>query len=112
MNFDEYQQASARTLYPAVGDEGLGLLTRLVLGLSGESGEAADHLKKTLRDDAGVLSDERRELILKELGDVLWYVAQTASALDSSLEEVAKANIAKLASRAERGAVGGSGDNR
>ncbi len=112
MDFEHYQQASARTLYPAAGDTGLGLLTRLVLGLNGESGEAADHLKKTLRDEDGVLSDERRELILKELGDVLWYVAQTAAALDSSLEEVARTNIAKLASRAERGAVGGSGDER
>ncbi len=112
MNFAEYQEASARTLYSAVGDDGLGLLTRLILGLNGEAGEAAEHLKKTLRDDGGVLSDQRRDLLLKELGDTLWYVTQAASALDSSLEEVAKANIAKLASRADRGAVGGSGDER
>lgn len=112
MDFAQYQEASARTLYPAVGDDGLGLLTRLVLGLNGEAGEAAEHMKKTLRDDGGVLTEERRQLLLKELGDTLWYVAQAASALDSSLEEVATANIAKLASRAQRGAVGGSGDNR
>ncbi len=112
MDFANYQAAAAQTQSVAPNDADLGLLTRLILGLNGEAGEAAEHLKKTLRDDGGVLTDERRTLLLKELGDVLWYVSQSAAALGSNLEQVAEINIAKLASRAERNTIGGSGDNR
>ena len=53
-----------------------------------------------------------REDIAKELGDVLWYVAVLADYLDLSLDDIATANLAKLASRQERGVLGGNGDNR
>ena len=50
--------------------------------------------------------------MIKEIGDVLWYIASIAVDLDSSLEEVAEVNVSKLASRAERGVIHGSGDDR
>jgi len=53
-----------------------------------------------------------KEEIAKELGDVLWYLAQMASELGASLEDVARGNIEKLRSRKERGMISGSGDNR
>ncbi|HWX87432.1 MAG TPA: MazG nucleotide pyrophosphohydrolase domain-containing protein, partial [Solirubrobacteraceae bacterium] len=63
-------------------------------------------------DDGGKISDERRAAMAKELGDVLWYVAQLASELDLSLEEIAKQNLEKLFSRQARGVLSGSGDDR
>ncbi len=57
-------------------------------------------------------SDERRAAMAKELGDVLWYVAQLASELDLDLDEIAEANLEKLLSRQRRGVLSGSGDDR
>jgi NTP pyrophosphatase (non-canonical NTP hydrolase) len=82
------------------------------LGLTGEAGEVADKVKKVLRDRDGVFDLERREAIKLELGDVLWYVAQLSSELGFELNEVAEANLNKLASRAKRGQIKGSGDER
>ena len=65
-----------------------------------------------LRDKGGEFTYEDREEIKKELGDVLWYVSAVAFDFSISLGEVAKTNIAKLASRKERGVLQGSGDNR
>ena len=59
-------------------------------------------IKKMVRDDGGVLSDERRAALSKELGDVLWYVAQLATEAGLELEEIAQANLDKLASRQRR----------
>ena len=72
----------------------------------------AEKIKKVIRDKAGKLDEETREAIKKELGDVLWYVAQLASELKLSLDDVAAGNIAKLYDRMERGKLGGNGDNR
>ena len=109
MDLNAYQQAAGRTaLYPDRGRNAL----YPTLGLCGEAGEVADKVKKVLRDDGGVFSAERRQAIALELGDVLWYVAQLAHELGLSLEEIASANLAKLADRADRNALGGSGDRR
>jgi NTP pyrophosphatase (non-canonical NTP hydrolase) len=75
--------------------------------LTGEAGEVAEKVKKMVRD--GTLDTEG---LKKELGDVLWYLAALASDLGVTLEEVAAGNVTKLRSRAERGVIGGSGDNR
>ncbi|MBJ7329473.1 MAG: nucleoside triphosphate pyrophosphohydrolase family protein [Solirubrobacteraceae bacterium] len=107
--FAEYQHDSRATaVYPDAGDN----LLYPTLGLCGEAGEVAEKVKKMLRDDAGVLSDERRAAISKELGDVLWYVAQVATEAGLDLEAIAGANLAKLRSRQERGVLTGSGDDR
>ena len=58
------------------------------------------------------MTEEHRQDLILELGDVLWYVANAAKELDVSLEEVATQNIAKLDSRSKRNMLGGSGDNR
>jgi NTP pyrophosphatase (non-canonical NTP hydrolase) len=65
-----------------------------------------------VRDDGGEVSEERRQAMSKELGDVLWYVAQIASELDLDLELIAQANLEKLLSRQRRGVLSGSGDER
>ena len=82
------------------------------LGLAGEAGEVAEHAKKAIRDDDGTVSDERRAAIAKELGDVLWYVAQIATELGLDLDEIAQGNLDKLLSRQRRGVLSGSGDER
>ncbi|WP_243026856.1 nucleoside triphosphate pyrophosphohydrolase family protein [Thermus albus] len=108
MTLNEYQQQAKKTaLYP----EAYRILYP-TLGLVGEAGELANKVKKVLRDRGGTLGPDAREDLLAELGDVLWYVAQLATDLGVSLEEVAQGNLAKLRSRLERGKIGGSGDNR
>ncbi len=113
MTFDEYQKAAESTnLTPGKGEVLSIAFMDKVLGLVGESGEFADKVKKILRDDKAKMSEEKRQVLVKELGDVLWYVATLCKHLDISMEELAKLNIEKLASRNERGKLSGSGDNR
>ena len=83
------------------------------LGLAGESGEIAEKVKKWIRDEGGqVMTEERRDAILKELGDPLWYIASLADDLGLTLQDVVDDNVEKLTSRRDRGVLGGSGDNR
>lgn len=81
------------------------------LGL-GESGEVQGNIKKLIRDDNGVLTPERTEKIIDELGDVLWYIANVAEIMGIPLHQIATRNIEKLQSRVNRGTLHGSGDNR
>lgn len=83
-----------------------------LLGLVGEAGEVAEKFKKIIRDHEGHITDDDKSEIIKELGDVLWYVSALTSYLDTSLEHVAQANLDKLFSRRKRGTSHGSGDNR
>lgn len=104
----EYQRRSRRTAeYPREA-----WLAYPALGLSGEAGEVAEHAKKAIRDDEGEVSEERRGAMAKELGDVLWYVAQLASELGLDLDEIAQTNLDKLLSRQRRGVLSGNGDDR
>ncbi len=108
VEFADYQRLSRRTAqYPREA-----WLAYPALGLAGEAGEVAEHAKKAIRDDAGQVSEERRATMAKELGDVLWYVAQLATELDLDLDEIADANLQKLLSRQRRGVLSGSGDDR
>ena len=109
MLISEFQQLSRRTAtYPDAGEN----IVYPTLGLAGEAGEVAEKVKKLLRDDGGVLSEERRAALAGELGDVLWYVAQVATEAGLELEEIAQANLDKLLSRQQRGVLSGSGDSR
>ena len=108
--FNEYQTRTATTaIYPGQG-EVTGLLY-CALGL-GEAGEVQGKAKKVLRDDDGVLTDNKREAMAAELGDLLWYAAQLATELGVELGDIAQANLDKLAGRKARGVLQGSGDNR
>lgn len=82
------------------------------LGLVNESGEVAGKIKKILRDNDGVFTDENKKEIAKELGDVLWYLAVLSDELGINLSKIAKMNLEKLLNRKERGVLKGSGDNR
>lgn len=108
MTFKEYQ---AHALQTANDERPLEFYHR-VLGLVGESGEIAEKVKKLVRDQNGDVASLDTEDMKKELGDVLWYVATLADYLDIALEDIAEANVAKLASRQQRGTLKGSGDNR
>jgi NTP pyrophosphatase (non-canonical NTP hydrolase) len=111
LELNEYQRIARATaiyqdpiVYPA-------------LGLSGESGEVAEKIKKLIRDKGGIMglqlmAEEDRVAVAKEIGDVLWYCANLAQDIGYSLEDVARINIGKLAKRKEDGTLSGSGDNR
>ncbi len=109
MDLNEYQIRARETAkYPNVGSN----LIYPTLGLSGESGEVADKVKKVLRDNDGVFDENVKEAIKLELGDVLWYVSQLSSELGFCLSEVAISNLEKLSSRDKRNVIKGDGDNR
>ncbi|MBI2439231.1 MAG: nucleoside triphosphate pyrophosphohydrolase family protein [Candidatus Moranbacteria bacterium] len=109
MNFNEYQEQSRVTAkYPQVGNN----FVYPTLGLSGEAGEVAEKIKKVIRDKNGIVDDNTKEEIKKELGDVLWYVAQLSAELQISLDDVAQSNLKKLYDRMERDVLHGEGDNR
>lgn len=110
MNFDEYQQ-QALTTASSTGDEFKDIM-HWILGVTGESGEIAEKVKKIIRDKNGIISTEDKVELKKELGDVLWYLAVLSHELGLSFEEIAEANLEKLKSRKSRGVIGGSGDNR
>ena len=102
MTFDEYQEfARATAMYP----EDVKVVYP-TLGLCGEAGEVAEKIKKHMRDGRSLVG------VGLELGDVLWYISALADDLGITLEEIAQANVDKLASRMERGKLGGSGDER
>lgn len=108
---DTYQFGALETaIYPGQG--GSAGLTYAVLGLTNEAGEVAGKLKKIMRDKGWELDYEDRQEMVDELGDVLWYLTAVADELQHDLAEVAEQNLAKLADRAQRGVLGGSGDNR
>ena len=119
MNMDEYQTKAhgtskntrifgSKLIYP-------------LFGLAGESGEVLEKAKKRFRDDESgtpvtdesLLNDAAfKEDLTKELGDILWYIAETATRFEIKLDDIAQKNIDKLYSRMERGKITGSGDNR
>jgi NTP pyrophosphatase (non-canonical NTP hydrolase) len=110
MTFDEYEAAALTTVL-STGDDFKDLL-HWVLGLNGEAGEVAEKLKKIIRDKNGVITEEDKIEMAKEIGDVLWYLAVFAHDLGVPLDQIAKQNIDKLQSRKARGVLGGQGDNR
>jgi NTP pyrophosphatase (non-canonical NTP hydrolase) len=109
LTLNEYQEKTKSTaIYPNVGNN----IYYPTLGLCGESGEVAEKVKKLMRDHGGILTDEYKAKIAKELGDALWYIAMTAYEIGYTLEDVGKGNNEKLASRKDRNVIQGNGDDR
>lgn len=97
MTANEYQQLAMVTLNPALDKKDV--LINGVMGLCGESGEAIDIVKKWLAQG----HELDKEKLAKELGDIAWYLAETAYALDIPLEDILRGNIEKLAKRYPEG---------
>lgn len=108
-SFNAYQRESRKTWGVISTDHPIVYPT---LGLANEVGEVVGKIKKIFRDRGGVISEEDRQALKQEIGDVLWYLTQICTELDLTLEEVAEANLVKLFSRLERNQISGSGDNR
>lgn len=113
MELNDYQKQAQTFLLGNFKDMSMFELVKYcALGLNEESGEVAGKIKKSIRDTDGKIDKERIDSIVKELGDVLWYLSVMAHTLGVSLSYVAKKNIEKLTDRKNRGAIGGNGDNR
>ena len=110
MNFNDYQKQALTTVI-SEGNEFNDLL-HWVLGVNGEAGEIAEKVKKIIRDKGGKVSEDDKKELAKEIGDVLWYLAVFANHLGIEFDDIADANLKKLADRKKRGMLGGSGDNR
>lgn len=111
MDFAEYQKRAGSTaIYESRGKS----LCYPALGLAGEAGEVAEKVKKLVRVE-GLFAqpdDDFKARLKKELGDVLWYIAATCFEAGLDMDDVAQANIEKLASRKERAVLHGEGDDR
>lgn len=113
LSFNEYQEkAVSLAEYP---NRGFNLIYP-ALGLAGEAGETVDKIKKLWRNSNKTathqLTDEERNALVKELGDVLWYVSALAAELNFQLEDVAQINLDKLFDRRARNVIRSEGDNR
>lgn len=109
MDFKKYQEKSVETVVDLGERDNL---LQFTMGLAGEVGEVTEKVKKAHRDKELQFDDDDKKYLEKELGDVLWYVSQLATALDLSLNEIAEKNTEKLQSRKSRGVLQGSGDER
>lgn len=126
-SLDRYQEiATQSAIYPGQGTP-LGLIYVALKG-AGEAGEFAEHVGKAMRDDGlgngmlydggavqeggNVLTPERRQLLIKEIGDQLWYLSAKCNELGINLSQAALTNLEKLLDRTERDALRGSGDTR
>ena len=108
MTFNEYSVVVDETAkYPF----SLGILYA-TLGLTGEAGEVSEKIKKIYRDKNGEINDEDKIGLMKELGDVLWYVAAICRELEVKMDDVALLNMAKLRTRVKTNTIHGNGDNR
>ena len=108
--FDKYQEiAHSTSLNTSInGNE----VIYPVLGLADEAGEVVGKFKKLYRDKNGVIDEEFKKVIIKELGDCAWYVAEICTKMNIKLSVVASENLKKLLDRKERNKLRGSGDER
>lgn len=119
MELNEYQERAMRTCMSSCNN-----ITYMLANLVGEAGEFSSKFAKAIRKGQADIdhnqlifwrSDEEHELkkeMMKEAGDILWQLSGLCSVMGWPLEEVAKQNLDKLASRQERGVIDGNGDNR
>jgi NTP pyrophosphatase (non-canonical NTP hydrolase) len=113
MTFNEYQQRARGTaVYPSCGLN----IVYPALGLIGEAAEVSEKIKKYWRKyedlSASLMTEEIRSKIMKELGDVLWYVAAICSEIEAEMDFIAEDNIKKLSDRAKDGTLKDEGDER
>ena len=111
MEFNEYQKRASTTA-DFTGHPGEYPLMYSCMGLAGETGEVIEKVKKVMRNNGGEMSEEQREAIKQEIGDVLWYLSQVARFCDIAFDDAAKANVEKLADRRARGVIRSEGDAR
>lgn len=114
-SINDYQEAATKSaIYPGK-DTALGLMY-CALKLNGEAGELAEHIGKALRDDNfgayQELTPERKEHIIKEVGDVAWYLSAICNELNIDFATALVVNLRKLKDRQERNVQRGSGDDR
>lgn len=116
MDINEYQKKAHETAdYPSgtIGKDKHAVdYIYPAFGLSEEAGEVAGKFAKAVRDNGGVIDEARKTEIVKELGDVCWFLAELCTVLNVDLSFVMQKNLDKLASRKARGVIHGSGDNR
>lgn len=108
LTFDKYHHLAMTTKKYS----GKYRLTYPTLGLVGEAGEVANKVKKVFRDDDGKFTEKRRDDIVNELGDILWYIAALADDMGVPLDVIARQNIEKLLKRDQEGTLQGEGDDR
>ena len=113
MDFNEYQEKCKLTDVGTSAQDCLkpGWLY-YVLGIAGEAGELLEKIKKLFRDKNGVIDDEFKKMVIKEMGDYHWYSARLCSHLGIDYNEIPKQNVEKLLDRLNRGVLHGEGDNR
>jgi NTP pyrophosphatase (non-canonical NTP hydrolase) len=114
MTFDEYQKQAITTdtfggSMSSLDDHGF---LEKAFGLVGEAGEAAEKLKRIFREKGGAASSEDIAELIKEFGDILWYISALSHYFNVSLDDVAAGNLEKVLSRKQRGQTLGKGDNR
>lgn len=109
MEFSKYQQQTRKTFIKTKHQPEL-VLARMTLGLTGESGEVAEKVKKFLRGDKEV--NELRFDLAHELGDVLWYISEICNLMGLELDGIAEINLDKLQKRHDKGTIQGEGDDR
>ena len=102
LTLDSYQYAAMQFRKPSAN------VQYALLGLSGEVGEVHSYIAKAIRDGYEV----DPEVVKKELGDCLWFLAALAQDYGFTLADIADKNIDKLTGRSQRGTIGGSGDDR
>lgn len=110
LTINDYQKEAHKTACYLGLEEGN--YTYPVMGLAEEAGEVCGKFAKAVRDENGIISEERKQAIKKELGDVCWFIAEISTLLNLNLEDVMQGNLDKLASRKARGVLHGSGDDR
>ena len=110
MELNKYQEDAMSVRLPST--KGANRIFYPALKLTGEAGEVSEKVGKVLRDNNGEFTEDIKLELIKELGDVLWYIAAMAEDLGYDLLTVAETNLDKLFSRYERGTLQGEGDNR
>lgn len=111
--FNEYMEETRQTaVYPDATEGTIDAVLYTALGLASEAGEVCGAVKRILRDDDGHLTADRKDQIIKELGDTLWYAARLADELDLDLDDIADTNIERLLQRKKHGTLKGEGDDR